>query len=119
MQGTSKGQAQTLPIIPEGYQPEGVVTTIFAKETIYLLEHALPPRPGGLRIFAHLLYYGTVSPKTAMQKSLFEATGETQDEVIVLITSVEALAKSPGSPCGPETYLKILLILEKLKVIRR
>ncbi len=120
MQVTSTDETiSLLPAAPEGFCPEGVPTTYFDKETLYLIEHAIPPHLNGLKIFAHLLYYGTIHPKTCMQYSILQATGETQDEVIILIRSVDTLAKSPGSPCGPETYLKVILIFEALKIIRR
>ncbi len=119
MIAASTSQGQNLSVIPEGYAPEGISLTCLDKNTLYLLEHAIPSRLEGLKIFGHLLYYGTLHPKTSMQHSLFQVTGETQDEVVILITSVDALAKSPGSPCAPETYLKVLLVLEALKIIRR
>ena len=119
MKVTSTDQAQHLPPVPEGFLPEGVSLTCFDQETLSFVEHALPARLEGLKIFAHLLSYGTLDPHTSMQQRLCQATGETQQEVIVLLRSVHALAKSPGSPCGPETYLKVLLILEALKILRR
>ena len=103
--------------VPQGFAPEGVAPAVFDEQTLYLVHHALPTNLRG--VFAHLLYYATLDPRTSMQQSLFQVTGETRDEAIALISSVEALAKTPGSPCGPHTYLKVLLIMEALKIIRR
>lgn len=103
--------------VPPGFAPEGVAPAVFDEQTLSLVHHALPANLQG--VFAHLLYYATLDPRTSMQHSLFQVTGETRDEAIALISSVEALAKTPGSPCGPHTYLKVLLILEALKIIHR
>jgi hypothetical protein len=109
---------QNLPV-PDGFEPEGVAEACIDETTLYLVQSALPPRIGGRDLFVHLLYYATLDPKTTMQYSLFHATGEASNEAIVLITSVNALAKSPGSKCGRETYHKALLVIEALGVIRR
>ncbi len=104
-------------VVPAGFSPEGVEVTCVDPATLYLAEHALPPKYSGL--LAHLLLYATRHPKTTMQLSLFHATGEANTEAILLISSVDALAKSPGSKWGAETYHKGLLVYESLAVIRR
>ncbi len=114
---TSRSAASSHLPVPQGFLPEGGSERCIDQETLYLLKHALPPNYQG--IFAHLLFYATLSPRTSMQPSLFHATGEANNEAIVLISSVDALAKSPGSPCGPETYHKGILAMEALKIIRR
>lgn len=106
----------SLPV-PQGFLPEGVDETCVDAETLYLLEHALPPHYRGM--VAHLLSYATLSPRTSMQPSLFRIIGEAHNEAIVLISSVDALAKSPNSPCGPETYHKGILAMEALQGFRR
>jgi hypothetical protein len=109
---------QNLPV-PDGFAPEGVAEACIDETTLSLVQSALPPCIGGRDLFVHLLYYATLDPKTTMQYSLFHTTGEINHEAIVLIRSVDALAKSPGSKWGPETYHKALLVIEALGVIRR
>lgn len=106
----------TLPV-PTGFVPEGVDKALLDANTLYLIQEALPAKYQA--IFTHLLYYGTTDPKTTMQRSLFEAIGEGNHEVIILYKSVDALSKSPRSPAGPETYHKGILLYEALKLIRR
>ncbi|GCE32114.1 hypothetical protein KDA_75980 [Dictyobacter alpinus] len=105
--------------LPKGFCPEGVAQTCFDSDLLYLIEHAIPPSINGLKIFAHLLYHATLDPRTSMQHSLFQATGECGDEAIVLIHSIEALARTETSPCAPETYHKVLLAFEAMQIIRR
>jgi len=76
--------------LPFGFTPEGVEIALIDQRTLSLVEHAVP---GGRDVFVHLLYYATISPQTTMQRSLFAATGESNDEAIALISSVEVLAK--------------------------
>jgi len=104
-------------VVPAGFSPEGVEVTCADPATLYLAEHALPPKYSGL--LAHLLLYATRDPKATMQLSLFHTTGEAYNEAILLISSVDALAKSPDSQWGAETYHKGLLIYESLHIIRR
>ncbi len=112
----SLSPTSVLPL-PPGFTPEGVEIALIDQQTLYLIEHAIP---GGRDVFLHLLYYATTRPETAMQRSLFTATGESNDEAIALICSVEALAKSPRSPFkSPDAYLRRLLVLEYLQVVRR
>jgi len=103
--------------LPFGFTPEGVEIALIDQRTLSLVEHAVP---GGRDVFVHLLYYATISPQTTMQRSLFAATGESNDEAIALISSVEVLAKSPNSPFrSPDAYQRRLLALESLQVVRR
>ena len=108
---------QAIIPLPNGYSPEGVSETIIDPATIRLIEQAIP---GGRELFVHILHYATLQPSTAMQGSLFHATGEANNEAIVLISNVGALAKSPNSPFkSPDAYDRRLIALETLKVIRR
>jgi hypothetical protein len=108
---------QAVVPLPLGFTPEGVTETFIDPATIHLVEQTIP---GGRELLAHLLYYATVDPRTTMQRSFFHATGEANDEAIVLISSVEALAKSPNSPFrAPDACARRLVALEALKVIRR
>ena len=116
---TDQPQDISITPLPEGFHPEGVGQNSIDSNVLYLVEHAIPTSLGGLKIFAHLLYYATLDPKTTMQHSLFQATGEYGDEAIVLIHSIEALARTETSPCAPETYHKILLAFEAMQIIRR
>lgn len=107
---------QAIVPLPHGYAPEGVSETIIDPATLRLIEIL----PGGRELFVHILHYATLDPKTTMQRSLFHATGEGNNEAIVLIKNVEALAKSPNSPFkSPDAYDRRLIALETLKVIRR
>ena len=58
--------------VPPGFYPEGVDLTSFDNDLLYLVEHAIPPSIGGLRIFSHLLGYATLDPESSMQRSLFQ-----------------------------------------------
>lgn len=111
-----KSAPRNLPV-PTGFLPEGVEESLFDANTLYLIKNALPELY--YRIFLHLLYYATVDARTAMQPSLFEKTGEGQNEAIILYRSVAELAKSPHSPAASESYHKAILILEALHVLRR
>jgi len=108
--------SRTLPI-PTGFTPEGIHEGLFDENTLYLITHALPERYQ--QIFLHLLYYATADPKTTMQPSLFEATGESNGEAIILYKSVAELAKTPNSPAGPETYQKGIVLFEAINVVSR
>ncbi len=111
------GPTQAITPVPDGYSPEGVAEAVIDPIIKYLIEQLIP---GGWDVLVHILYYATVDPRTTMQKSLFHATGEANNEAIVLISAVEALAKTPNSPFrSPDAYSRRLVALETLKVIRR
>ncbi len=108
----STDQCQGIPSVPvpQGFCPEGVAQTCFDDDLLFLVEHAIPPSIGGKRVFAHLLYYATLDPRTTMQHSLLNTLGEYGDEAIVLIDSIEALARSKGSPCPgnlPQDFISL------------
>ena len=120
MQTYSDAQTALLPV-PEGFHPEGIeeahIERIFDENTLYLLQ-ALPTQQYRA-IFAHLIRYATLDPRSSMQLSLFEVIGEGRNEAIILYRSTDELSKMGDSPAGPDTYGRAVILYESLHLCQR